>query len=214
MFSVCFDATGTTIASVWTGRIWKRIIYQNPQMMTNVQWSKVRRIQDSGFATDWQELFTGIRDDQWVDGLSDHMVRCPKLSGVRPSNAKAGVMHIRVEEPTFPMVTEQGALPQVLALLAQIGGSISLLTTIFFLVWVRRFPDSEVTNTYEARTLAGFSAAADSSRAAQEEHRQRNDSTSAAHRAPDSTASTFGLTQEYPRFPPGIALPAGCKHTE
>ena len=91
-------------------------------------------------------------------GLSDHMVWCPKLSGVRPSNAKAGVMHIRVEEPTFPMVTEQGALPQVLALLAQIGGSISLLTTIFFLVWVRRFPDSEVTNTYEARTLAGFSS--------------------------------------------------------
>ena len=213
IFSVCYDASGATTTHTWAHQKWNRLQFQNPQMLTTMKFSKTRYVQDSGFGTDWHDAISAIRDDQFVDGGSDHMWWCKRKPEGRSSGALAGVINIWIEEPTFHVVTEQGALPQVLALLAKLGGFVSLLMTIFSLIWVKRFPNSEVVNTYEARTLVGHAAAEDLPQ------QPLSSSASTMQGAPQS--NTLGLIQserterqEFPRFPPGIAVPSGHRPTE
>ena len=50
----------------------------------------------------------------------------------------------------------QGVLPQALTLMGNLGGYLSLSVAVFTLIWVRRYPHSDVANTYEERTLIGY----------------------------------------------------------
>lgn len=60
---------------------------------------------------------------------------------------------LKVASPHVVEEVEIGRCPQIAFLLAQLGGYTSLLSVILTAIWVRRWPQSAVVQTYEARTF-------------------------------------------------------------
>lgn len=64
-------------------------------------------------------------------------------------------MVISIDEPLVTVTRYQGLLPRVFTLLGELGGYLALLTTIFTIVFVKKYPASGVAEIFEARTFIG-----------------------------------------------------------
>ena len=113
---------------------------------------------DSGFTSSHQVIFRTALQSKWFNGAHNHSEYCQGLwKRFRPSSGSESAFVVSIEDPLVETTTKKGVLPQVIALVGNLGGYLSLSGVLFTLVWVRRYPRSEVTKTFEARTLFGHS---------------------------------------------------------
>ncbi|CAE7380760.1 ftsH [Symbiodinium pilosum] len=130
---------------------------------------------------------------------------------------------------------KQGVLPQMFALFSSLGGLISLALIVYGLIFVKRYPHSFVSNTYEERTLfcKHEPGNPDESHVSLR-HVNVSDSETLPPPTPEPAPMSFGLgrppdrppgvahqqrqqSQQMPPLPPGIAgiaRPAGYSPTE
>ena len=81
-----------------------------------------------------------------------HMTR---FSEDRPKATMLYVM-VTIEDPVVIVTRALGVAPQFVSLLSGAGGIFTVLGLIFTTVFIKKYPDAEVTLVYEARTLIGF----------------------------------------------------------
>ena len=134
---------------------------------------------------------------------------------MRPSSGKESVVLIHIHDPSFSVAIAQGVLPQVLTLLGNLGGYLSLMSALFFAVWVRRHPHSEVANTFEERTLIGFAEnGQDGEQGLRANADTHSPGVSELPRSCLGVSQDLGQMPEYPERPPGIVLPTGYRASE
>ena len=81
---------------------------------------------------------------------------CPTWTRYAESTGAESALVITIADPVWTSSAVQGVSPQIFALVGTLGGYLSLMISMFTFVWVRQYPNHEVTNTYEARTLFGY----------------------------------------------------------
>ena len=89
-------------------------------------------------------------------GIANMSANCPMWKRMRPSSGRETAIKVSIDESVFDVAIAQGPLTQIVSLLSDIGGYMSLMTALFVAVWVRRNPHGKVAEAYEERTLFGF----------------------------------------------------------
>ena len=154
-FSICHDAARANLLA-WNGISWDLIQELYHHGVKIFGFSKRRHGLDSGYRETYQEIFQVALHDKWANGGHNHSDSCPgQWKRFSSSTGGEGVYIISIQDPLVETTTKQGVVPQVVALVGNLGGYLTLSGTLFALVWVRRYPGSEVNKTFEARTLVG-----------------------------------------------------------
>ena len=157
-FSICHDSWPGAILFGWDGIRWRRLESQAHHSVLIFKFSKRRHGMDSGFTSSHQVIFRTALQSKWFNEAHNHSDYCQGLwKRFSPSSGSESVFVLTIEDPLVETTTKQGVLPQVIALVGNLGGYLSLSGVLFTLVWVRRYPRSEVAKTFEARTLFGHS---------------------------------------------------------
>lgn len=84
--------------------------------------------------------------------LPDH---CPVLTNFTSAEQSRGVTQVTIYGSQMMVVTELGIMPQLWDLFGKVGGYLALLTLIFHMCFVKKYPESGVAQVYEARTFIG-----------------------------------------------------------
>lgn len=80
---------------------------------------------------------------------------CPVLSNFTSAEPNRGVTLVTIYDSKMMVVTELGIMPQLWDLFGKVGGYLALLTLIFHMCFVKKYPESGVAQVYEARTFIG-----------------------------------------------------------
>ena len=142
----------------------------------------------------------------------------------------SGAFVFVLEDGLIPVSMKLGVVPQFFALLSSLGGFVSMSFLIFGFIFVKRYPYSDISRTYEQRTLLGYPRDGNPvcfQPGVETAHRTSAPTVASRNNAV-SGVSTVGLMQQHrhqgpeaamhgtrmPPLPPGIALPAGYRPTE
>ncbi|CAE7560915.1 purM [Symbiodinium pilosum] len=163
---------------LWSQNQWTEMFYQLSGSYLTQQLSKRKEGSAGLFSTESRDVYTvgwphdKSRQPSEVDAnlvaLSElrgnNMGELGELCSVwdpEPPAGSSGLatqLKLHIAEPFVTMTTSQGAMPQMLELISSLGGYLSIVFSVFTLVFVRAYPFSDTARLYDARTLIGFSA--------------------------------------------------------
>lgn len=144
-FSICHDSLPGAMLFGWNGFRWLRLESQPHHSVLIFKFSKRQHGMDSGFTQSLQVIFRTALQSKWSNGGHNHSDYCQgRWKRFRPSSGGESAFVVSIEEPLIETTTKQGVLPQVIALVGNLGGYLALAGTLFTSVWVRRYPGSEV----------------------------------------------------------------------
>ena len=146
---------------VWSANHWKHVTQFAPTVNGQMQLEKRVHRHNHGHKTESQEVFSSIPlSSSWA---SDHTITphypgpCAvwsNLSAIQPETRQSYI-RVLISSEHILVTTVQGFLPQLFDVFSKVGGYLALLTLIFNMVFVKMYPDSGVSQVYEARTFIG-----------------------------------------------------------
>eukprot|EP00438_Fugacium_kawagutii_P036100 Skav207188 [mRNA] locus=scaffold4046:27596:28618:+ [translate_table: standard] len=134
---------------VWSDNRWQFVEHQHPYDRHDYQLIQTKYIHDYGYYKETREsnkLFYH-HHHHYVDGEGWPKHWCGKTGGSPQS-----LLEIMTDEKFIVEYITLGTIPQLFNTLASIGGSISILTLIFFQIFPKKYPDGAVSKEYEKRT--------------------------------------------------------------
>lgn len=107
---------------------------------------------------DSQDVISSTFLDTWpIHGslqLSDLFANSPNFTATQPET-RPTLLKLSISSQFILVTTLQGVGPQLWDFFGKVGGYIGLLTLVFNMVFVKKFPESGVAQVYEARTFIG-----------------------------------------------------------
>lgn len=202
-FNLCVDIPEVKLYSNSAGE-WNFVSHMAEGTMLWLKMAKHKHGWDFGYSSNLQE---------YID-VAEHRTalctdQCPDWTRFSSSKGKGTFIKLVIENPTVPVTEKQGVLPQLFALSAKLGGYLSLLTVVFTAILVRKYPESEVALTYEARTLFGNQQTQTGDDRDSQMGATGNLCTNASPaRLPDSDSTRLlqqrQMHAQFPELPPGI----------
>lgn len=140
---------------VWSASAWQNVWHEEPTSLTVLKLRKEKHAYNDGYKLDIQDIYSTTYHYQWktVAGLSE-WCSWSNFTSPAPDQA-AAILEIRIEAPLVMVSTTQGVLPQLWTLFGSVGGYIALLSLVFRICFVKKYPDSGVSQIYDARTFFG-----------------------------------------------------------
>ncbi|CAE7368321.1 unnamed protein product [Symbiodinium natans] len=214
-FSICSDTPGGPIM-VKSGGQWKIMNPAGRSTYYVLSVTAYRHGQHFGYSSQSDIFFHSVEKlrvyaPNWNLPSMCHWKQFINDSAPAPSLGNAVI--IVISDPLIHVSLEKGILLQYFELLSSLGGYISVTVAVFGLIFVRKFPQSDVARVFEERTLRCNEAPGNPAKVENdlEEHAHLTMTTSSssspvlpARSAPES--ETVGLVrldrQESSRMPP------------
>ena len=157
--SICSSVTGNGYVLLETNSEWHFVSYLSRNWLRQLYLQRRKQGWNYGYSSDLEELHTVLArfDATYGAPSTSKEYMCGDMQWFQPDRT-GPVGSILVSIDSLVTVThKQGVFPQMIALLSELGGYLSLLTTIFTLSFVRKYPDSPVAKIFEERTFVGAS---------------------------------------------------------
>ena len=138
---------------VWSQDRWQYVKYQAPKGYNWYRMDRTLEGWDLGYTSTLRDTFT--LSPLWEYPPVMDWSGCCEMKHFSTTANQVSMLEISIENELVTEIKKQGALPQLYTVLANLGGFVSLLTTVFVLVFVKKYSDSGVAKIYEARTFVG-----------------------------------------------------------
>ena len=153
VFFLCAEAARPSYF-VWSENHWEFVHYHSPKEYAWFRLEQTISGWNFGYADESWEVnhvtkrfsYTAVRDN------SDC---CREMSWFDKSEGAVSAIEISIEQKMRSEVYMQGVFPQLYRLCGTLGGCMSLLVMIYSVIFVKKYPDSLVSQTYDARTFVG-----------------------------------------------------------
>ena len=156
-FGISYDGPLAGTLYAWNGVEWHKIWYKNSHSVARISFAKKRHGQDFGYRSTYYDVFQNLIELSWRGTHHNHSEYCAgQWKRFRPSSGGESAFILTIQDPLVETTAMQGVLPQALTLIGNLGGYLSLSVAVFTFIWVRRYPHSDVANTYEECTLIGY----------------------------------------------------------
>ncbi|CAE7219625.1 unnamed protein product [Symbiodinium sp. CCMP2456] len=204
-FTLC--GVGYIQIYVWSEEHWQYVAHENYGNYAGFRVQKRKLGRHNGVDTNVHDVFSF---SNWGEDtpISDARERCsvwtPVLDQPTPSSG-CGALQFFIQDSYVEVHIEQGVMPQVWTLFGSVGGYLTILSLIFNLCFVRKYPDGPIAKEYDALTWTG-EAWCSSLFATVSQRRDPAPETLGFSQRRDPAPETLG----FPVFPPGIRQPAGA----
>lgn len=152
-FNICIDGGYRSSFHLKTDHAWVYVTHSNAG---DLKWFSIRRSDHGwnyGYSSAVDSTFAAASvDGPWRGG--DRTYKCAAgMTWFQGPGDQTTALSLAVVEPVVVTYLQQGVIPQLFGLLSETGGYVTILTILFTSVFVKQYPESQVTKTYEARTL-------------------------------------------------------------
>eukprot|EP00438_Fugacium_kawagutii_P036101 Skav207189 [mRNA] locus=scaffold4046:29340:30368:+ [translate_table: standard] len=150
-FFLCGSSSPHVVYLVWSNNRWHYVDHLVSNRYHLYRLVRKRYGFDSGYQKemyDASQLFS-----MYEKTLEDTSHFCANMSWYGNTKGGQSILEISIEDDVFLEFATLGAIPQLLAALGSIGGSISMMTLIFLALFPKKYPDGDVAKDYETRTL-------------------------------------------------------------
>eukprot|EP00438_Fugacium_kawagutii_P036099 Skav207187 [mRNA] locus=scaffold4046:25771:26775:+ [translate_table: standard] len=135
---------------VWTDNKWSYIKHVNADWYVFYKLVRTRYGFDYGYKKDMYDAETLFL----VNSMKD--TRPTSWCGSMPigkTKGQASVIEISIEDETILEYITLGTIPQLLKILSSLGGTLSVLSLVFYQIFPKKNKGSAISKEYEARTL-------------------------------------------------------------
>ena len=148
-FWLCVDSH-TNLYLQSQGR-WRRLVQALQGSQTQLSLTMQKLGWNLGYSSSMDSFYSATIDRHFCCGNFTDW--CSYWTPARSHVRRASFFEVHIESPIVLVTIQQGIVPQIFGLCASLGGFMSLLTTIFTVLFIRKHMNSDAANFLELRTL-------------------------------------------------------------